>query len=233
MSKYIKQLLNKDKPGKSGKPNKSNKPPKGSSNPSNRAKDDPQHYRHIPPGTGGTYRYSNTGNDSSLTKHVGMTGCSTSVGVYFKIDEQRFFAAHIVGTVDGPTGVAVNTTTGAVIKTHICALLDNEATNVWQNVTSGMRESIKTTLVMVCSRRADPNGALASEYVQQAVNEWVQTTRIASPSTAMVVDHKAGSPPYVGDDPSANGWVQVLEPSNGVWQFQIMHVVDPESNILW
>ena len=104
---------------------------------------------------------------------------------------------------------------------------------MWQNVTNQMREKMKSTLMLACSRRSDPNGALASEYVQHAVNEWLQTMRTASQKKAMVVDHVAGSQTYLGDDPAADGWVQMVEPSDGVWQFQVMYAADPESNTAW
>ncbi|KAK5726033.1 swr complex subunit [Elasticomyces elasticus] len=52
-------------------------------------------YRLISQGYGGTYTLTKTATDSPIIAQIGTYGCFTTVGVYFAIDEQSCFAAHI------------------------------------------------------------------------------------------------------------------------------------------
>lgn len=59
----------------------------------------PQPFRRIPEGCGGTYRF-----DQSDMHHVGVDGCRSCLGVYFAIDDSRCFAAHIWAWVEPSNG---------------------------------------------------------------------------------------------------------------------------------
>ncbi|KAK5738426.1 hypothetical protein LTR17_005954 [Elasticomyces elasticus] len=169
-------------------------------------------YRLVPKGYGGTCVLSQTAHGSSIITHIGAYGCFTTVGVYFAIDEQRCFAAHIdVRVKHGRDGVLFDQRVRSkAMKEELSWLIQSmlERESVEQEWQMNCSEWIGRDVVVVCerilddevgalhrekdSRRGKENNLLVSGVVADAVLEWVESTkknpnRRDSSGTEMVV----------------------------------------------
>ncbi|KAK5703756.1 hypothetical protein LTR97_002769 [Elasticomyces elasticus] len=154
-------------------------------------------YRLISKGYGGTYTLSKTATDSPIIPHIGTYGCFTTVGVYFAIDEQSCFAAHIDACVKhGREGVLFDQGIRSKamkeqLSQIIHAALEREsAERAWRMEGS---EWLGRGVVVDCERTSDDevgvlhweedsergrqNNTLVSGVVADAVLSWVEEVK--------------------------------------------------------
>ncbi|KAK5119474.1 hypothetical protein LTR85_007574 [Meristemomyces frigidus] len=134
-------------------------------------------FRRVPAGYGGTYLF---GGGSSISR-IGTDHCQTCVGVYFVIDGQRYFAAHIQCWVEASDTTAAglripNAATYQRLQQEITQRLDVEAAQSgWLQPSEAMRNS----LVMVCKAQVtDSQGrqswdTVVGNCIADAVAGWL------------------------------------------------------------
>ncbi|KAI6795596.1 hypothetical protein KC363_g4133 [Hortaea werneckii] len=164
-------------------------------------------------GSGGTYTFT----DSSV-RYIGTSGCLTCVGMYFVIDDNRCFAAHVnADTVTKAGGWSRKTSanTRDKIKAEVKQRLDHEQTkSEWGPVTQTMRES----LVMVCSR-FEETSSLVGDAVAAAVQEWlgIEEMKIPHRKESFIIRHPNGDLCLFEEQPSNRRWFMVDEAANSDW----------------
>ncbi|KAK5715766.1 hypothetical protein LTR17_016676 [Elasticomyces elasticus] len=154
-------------------------------------------YRLISKGYGGTYTLPETARDTPIIAHIGTYGCFTTVGVYFAIDEQSCFAAHIDARVKhGRQGVLFDQRIRSkAMKEQLAQII--HAALERESAERGWRmegnELFGRGLVVVCERTADDevgvlhrekdsargreNNLLVSGVVADAVLSWVEEVK--------------------------------------------------------
>jgi hypothetical protein len=131
------------------------------------SKNPKEEFRYVKEGTGGTLAICK--ND---TRRIGVIGCNTSVGVYFKIDSERVFCAHIQCTsgktkpLSEPSKVQVDRAREQVVNKLITIAAQEE----WRID----RESFGHDLIVVC-RHANhiPKGGEEQRYLSWYVGQGV------------------------------------------------------------
>lgn len=139
----------------------------------------------ILPGCGGTYRF-----DQTNAKHIGFTGCHGSVGVFFIVDDERYFAANIDvrvrpegsnGLVTGSTRVPVGTSSSAFIDVTNGTFdrLQKESTaSGWLKLVGSSSARMRDSLVLTGSWMSSPVlDELVPERVAKAVMAFLSVTR--------------------------------------------------------
>ncbi|RMY06003.1 hypothetical protein D0867_09840 [Hortaea werneckii] len=173
----------------------------------------PQVYRHIAQGSGGTYTF--TGNN---VQHIGTSDCLTCVGIYFIIDDDRCFAAHVnadTTTKSGGWSRKTNGNTGDKIKAEVKRRLNNEQMkSEWGPVSRTMRESV----VMVCSR-CEETWPLVGDAVAAAVQEWLGIEEMSAPhrKESFTVRHPNEELCLFDEQPSNRRWFMLDEAANSDW----------------
>ncbi|KAI7209443.1 LigB subunit of an aromatic-ring-opening dioxygenase LigAB [Hortaea werneckii] len=173
----------------------------------------PQVYRHIAQGSGGTYTFT----DNNV-QHIGTSGCLTCVGIYFVIDDHRCFAAHVNAdtvTKSGGWSRKINGNTRDKIKAEVKQRLDNEQTkSEWGPVSQTMRES----LIMVCSR-CEETLPLVGDAVAAAVQEWLGMEERIVPrrKESFIVRHPNENLCLFDEQPSNRRWFRLDEAANSDW----------------
>lgn len=119
-------------------------------------------YRFIEEGHGGTYSFAS----SQATSHIGTAGCSTCVGAYWTIDDDRCFIAHIFPCITDGSAPIVNASQADWLTKAIKEKLDTTARREkWPKDKSRMRD----TLVLVCPRPESESGAHVGRPVISAI----------------------------------------------------------------
>jgi hypothetical protein len=142
-------------------------------------------YLHIPEGHGGTYTFpstsTSTSSSSSHSRYIGTSQCLSCVGVYFAIDSNRCFAAHIRASI-GCGGGKSGRSSGLAVEdqeaySNIYHAVQNRLEaesrkSGWGRKTEWMRKS----LVMVCSQLPYPGEErlVAGQAVADAVSDWLE-----------------------------------------------------------
>ena len=115
-------------------------------------------FRNIGEGQGGTfvwnpysaYYHPNNIHDTETLPFIGTHGCHTTVGVYFEVDDHRFFVAHINAWVDLGNFLCdrkCNVEEGMVIKNRIFTMLhDQRRRGDWK----GSLDRAQRSLIIVC-----------------------------------------------------------------------------------
>ncbi|KAK5129491.1 hypothetical protein LTR08_003214 [Meristemomyces frigidus] len=186
-------------------------------------------FTHIPKGSGGTYTFTR-----ETTPYIGTSGCGTSLGVYFAIDDTRCFAAHIdINVITSEAGHKSRTMFDEgysdKVMAEVAHRLDLEQwVAQWGPPTDRMRDS----LVLVC-----PNVfigdfpmrfPLVGAAVCVAIQEWLQFEHARTPEKVdgFVVQHPAGMPQYLSGDAMDAAWQKEDEADeqSGVWDIEVRHV---------
>lgn len=185
-----------------------------------------QLFRHVPPGSGGTY-------DLCLPSvpHIGTDGCLSCVGVYFAVDDARCFAAHIWTWVE-PSGSSTgglritDQATYDRLKQEVQRRLDAESLrSSWGPKSELMRDSV----VMVSKQQALEAvkvwDTVVSKCVADAVNEWlgVLPGRARKPELCggFVVHHPGHVEEHCDNVVNDTRWRALKEPSNMCWRFGV------------
>ncbi|GAB1737215.1 hypothetical protein NU219Hw_g1146t1 [Hortaea werneckii] len=173
----------------------------------------PQVYRHITQGSGGTYTFT-----SNSVQHIGTSGCLTCVGIYFVIDDHRCFAAHInadTTTKSGDWSRRTSANTRDKIKAEVKQRLENERIkSEWGPVTQRMRGS----LIMVCSR-CEETWPLVGDAVAAAVQEWLGIEEMIAPrqKESFIVRHPNEDLCLFDEQPSNRRWFMLDEAAKSDW----------------
>ncbi|KAK5119471.1 hypothetical protein LTR85_007571 [Meristemomyces frigidus] len=189
----------------------------------------------ILPGCGGTYRF-----DETEGKHIGFTGCHDSVGVFFIIDDDHYFAANIDvrvridgsnanGIVTGST--MVPKTSGAFLEVSngtTARLNEESAANTWNNLVLARSSRMRKSLVVVGSWMSSP--ALDDMVQDRVVKEVMaflnvveETGSMREPFRAVVVKLPSGDVSERADHwLEARRWSVVgMEDGERKWHFSV------------
>ncbi|KAK4548915.1 hypothetical protein LTR36_008688 [Oleoguttula mirabilis] len=189
---------------------------------------EPQAFRRVPEGCGGTYRF-----DQSTTPFIGVDGCRSCLGVYFAIDHDRCFAAHIwpwvEPTKNKPGGLRISDPTGfAKMRSEIVRRLDEESERSdWPPKSQLMRDS----LVMVCKQQA-PEASSVAEWdttvglcAALGVNDWLGHPADRSVKARLqggfVVRHPGRIEEYCELFADPDRWRAEGEADDGRWRFGV------------
>lgn len=160
-----------------------------------------QSYRHIREGDGGTYTIQQD------RPYIGTDRCNTCLGIYFAIDEDRCFCAHVniePRQDDGepfPTQLISNYEVNTAAERSIIWWLKRKLTSEawsedWGNITQLMRDS----LVIVCPTSNHPGKQHVGDAALMAVKEFLgMSNSEIQPERAegFVVTHSGRAAPEV------------------------------------
>ncbi|KAK5138076.1 hypothetical protein LTR08_005874 [Meristemomyces frigidus] len=187
--------------------------------------------RIMPGGSGGTIRAF-----TSDCNHVGVHGCQSCVGVYFALDENHCFVAHI----DCRIGASRKTAGGLRLpdqatydrlKQDVFRRLDEERLiRRWGAKTDvEFMDLLRGTLVMVC-KQLDPRVAghrepgwdtVAGNVVAEAVNEWLEIPRgewvVPERCGGFIVRHREYEPQYWVTQIDMTEWTSLEQEQNMKW----------------
>ena len=168
-------------------------------------------YRYIAEGCGGIYHF-----DSSTTQYIGTTGCSTCVGVYFEIDDETCFAAHINALIRS-SGRATDEISSAMVREAVQKKLDETMSGKVPT------ERMRSTLLMVCPMISVRSGkAMVGDAVSEAVQDWLGVASRKEPlgKDGFIVKHRDSAD--VHDEHSETlSWRREAETQNHAWQIVV------------
>lgn len=108
-------------------------------------------------------------------RHMGVDGCTSSVGVYFKVNRDRCWVAHIPAYLeleDGTRTTRIDGSDAAKLRTKIYDRLCNEDMAwEWGGVTDKLRDSVR--MVSLSFGQDDWNGSTGAVVVA-AINRWLR-----------------------------------------------------------
>ncbi|CAK3955695.1 Hypothetical predicted protein [Lecanosticta acicola] len=158
------------------------------------------YYIDVPEGAGNTYDFNNIPPAlPQNTQHILTSGCHTCVGVYFKIDNERCFCAHI-NAMFAPGKVRfVKTQEDAdKIKRIVRGKLERESSaSNWTAAEVRQRAGFPDTVVLVCPMlySNDERWKQTGYYVVEAIKEFLELDAdfpVDSESQGFLVHHASG-----------------------------------------
>lgn len=178
--------------------------------------------RYIPKGSGGLYRYG-TGAAEKPIRFVGMDGCQVSLGVYFRLNDDMFFAAHVFIWHELCNIVGLHydnsVATALKIRKEVRSRLERD---LGSTLKEDMRDTMKASLRMSTCGGGSLSSPCLIDAVQAAVREWVDAWSVsATPAMDMTlfVDHTSEDSAISDIDLTKVNWIRLPEADTGNWAF--------------
>lgn len=181
------------------------------------------HYRHIPEGKGGIFSIPyviGAAGDQTELHQIGTHGCITCVGVYFPIDKDRCFCAHINASIRrNGAGKPSRSVYNEREEDEIQRLVEDRLRLAFRdaNVDLGTFEVDASRVVMVCpqpidEREQEQTGIYIINTVKQLLRLPAEYD-VDTQSEGFIVNHQTGNVLKLADGGKDN-W-PLLKPETG------------------
>lgn len=193
-------------------------------------------FRFVPEGRGGTFTWNPASDKpNEQTEYIGTDGTETCVSVYFPVDEDRCFFAHIfvvLRSIEGEASFATAPAKGFEIEQSTkTALVSESVDQSWKYSKGQMRKR----LIMVCPHEYDVSGEnkQTGYYVVKALHDFLgfpdgEELRAESDSRGFIASIRDGLVEYIAHDATKHSdvapstvsrWKEAEEPKGnmGAW----------------